>query len=269
MKGTKVYILDLGYMLADINCIVPGTNVASASEPERKNQLAHSTCDAILIDHPTAGKILFDLGCHPDAMKGRWPSNMMESAAYYYTPEQTLDHQLALCGTKAEDISMVALSHMHLDHAGYLFRFPHTKMIVHAAELPFAMGTVYQRLSMEGQPSYVRADLVEPVDEYTLVEGDTEIADGVTLLELPGHTPGHMGLMVETDSGTLIFCRDACVHHALYGPPAKPSGFVADWPNYKGSIEKVRRLAKEHNAMVVFGHDWEQFCSMKHAPEYY
>jgi glyoxylase-like metal-dependent hydrolase (beta-lactamase superfamily II) len=78
------------------------------------------------------------------------------------------------------------------------------------------------------------------------------------------------GLQVQLeDFGTIIFSGDACYTAVNYGPPVRPCGFVDNMGIYISSIEKVRKLAKETKAFVVFGHDKEQFQNLKHAPEYY
>ena len=79
-----------------------------------------------------------------------------------------------------------------------------------------------------------------------------------------------LGLVVETkNDGVLIFPSDAIYTRANYGPPAKLSGIVYDSLSFFESIEKVRRLAKKHNAKVMFPHDMEFFKTLKLAPECY
>ena len=102
------------------------------------------------------------------------------------------------------------------------------------------------------------------------MEEDFELAPGVELVTLPGHTPGVLGMMVHLrKSGTLIFPQDAVYTRRNYGPPARASGIVFDSVAFFESIEKVRRLAKKHDARVMFSHDMEFFDGMKRAPEWY
>lgn len=54
-------------------------------------------------------------------MSEHWPESIKEINPYYQKPEQTLEYQLGLLGLKPEDIRTVILSHMHVDHAGYLY----------------------------------------------------------------------------------------------------------------------------------------------------
>lgn len=92
----------------------------------------------------------------------------------------------------------------------------------------------------------------------------------VTLLSLPGHTPGILGVMVELEeSGVMIFPQDSVYTKENYGPPARGAGIMHDSIAYYKSIEKVRKLAQKYQAQVIFAHDMEFFQTLKKAPEYY
>lgn len=267
-KKTKIYFLDLGKMETDMNLLVANYVLGVKSNPTPNIIWSWIPISAVLIDHPD-GKILYDLGCHPDAMNG-WPDSEKDLNPFSHTPEQTLERQLALCDTKPEEIKTIILSHMHLDHAGALCMFPHTKVIVHEAEFAAAFSYAFEKLDQEGRALYLRNEITAPVDQYTLIKDDTEVCNGVKILFLPGHSVGMCGLQIDLeDFGTMLLTRDLCNTSDNYGPPIRPSGFVDNFEIYCKSIEKVRRLQRETNGFVVFGHDQKQFLSMKRAPEYY
>jgi glyoxylase-like metal-dependent hydrolase (beta-lactamase superfamily II) len=224
---------------------------------------------AVLIDHPT-GKILYDLGCHPDAMQGYWPQGLLSAFPYYYNAGQRLEEQLALTGTKPEDIKTVVLSHLHLDHAGNLHLFSHADVYVHRKDFEYGQTLVHLSPDPAKHGAYVKADLEVPVKQFHLVDKDFELAPGVEIITLPGHTPGLLGVIVHLEKdGTLIFPQDALYTRENYGPPAKASGIMYDTLAFFDSVEKVREYAKKYDARVMFSHDMEFFQTMKRAPDFY
>jgi glyoxylase-like metal-dependent hydrolase (beta-lactamase superfamily II) len=54
-----------------------------------------------------------------------------------------------------------------------------------------------------------------------------------------------------------------------YGPPATPGTLVTDLTAFYRSVEKIRKLAEETNATLVFGHDSQQLTKLRVAPESY
>lgn len=90
----------------------------------------------------------------------------------------------------------------------------------------------------------------------------------MSLIEAPGHTPDTMAMRVDLpETGTMLFASDAVYMGDSYRPPAAPTAIVNDLSAWYASVEKIRRLAEQSNATVVFGHDSEQLRSMRLAPE--
>jgi N-acyl homoserine lactone hydrolase len=84
----------------------------------------------------------------------------------------------------------------------------------------------------------------------------------------PGHTPGSMSMRVDLpETGTMIFTADAVYMGASYGPPAVPAAIVNNLEQFYSSVEKLRGIATEANATVVFGHDPDQIKELRTAPE--
>ena len=123
----KLYVLDLGKI------IMRGENPVISADHDGGEEPA-IPIHAFLLDTP-AGKILFDTGCHPQAMEGAWPAQMCTNP---YVPGEggKLLERLEQIGVKPEDISIVVASHLHLDHAGGIYLFPKAKVYVQQQELP-------------------------------------------------------------------------------------------------------------------------------------
>jgi glyoxylase-like metal-dependent hydrolase (beta-lactamase superfamily II) len=103
-----------------------------------------------------------------------------------------------------------------------------------------------------------------------LIEEDYEFAKGVEIINLPGHTPGLLGIVVHLEKeGTLIFPQDCVYTSEIYGPPIKASGLLYDNLSFLKSINKVKTLKKRFDAKVFLAHDYEFFKTIKISPNYY
>ena len=60
----------LGWLECDKNLMVARSVIATCDDRDVKVKYEKFPVWAALIEHPTEGKILFNLGCHPDGMKG-------------------------------------------------------------------------------------------------------------------------------------------------------------------------------------------------------
>jgi glyoxylase-like metal-dependent hydrolase (beta-lactamase superfamily II) len=144
-----------------------------------------------------------------------------------------------------------------------MFRDAGPRLVVNDKEREFALG-------FEGlfTGAHLKSDY-EGLD-FETVSGDTEFLPGVTLIEAPGHTPGTMALKVDlADEGPMIFTSDAIYMGDSYGPPATPAAIVNDLSQWYASVEKLRGIAEQTNANVVFGHDAEQLWSLRRSPDGY
>lgn len=264
----KLHILYSGYLEADKNTVVACSVIGTKDAPAITNQIIKLPVMAFLIDTGN-GYILYDTGNHPDAMKGHWPPTISNVYPLTQKTEERLENQLALCGVKPEDVKTVVLSHMHMDHAGNIELFPHADVYVPKADFAQAMIAVHSTPDPLKHGAYIKSEMEVPVRQYHMVEDDFELAPGVEVINLPGHTPGLLGLVVHLDSGTYILPQDSVYTSEIYGPPVKMSGLLYDSIAFTKSIEKVRRLEKKYNAKVIYAHDWEFFQTLKLAPEFY
>ena len=272
MKGEnilKLYILDTGYLVCDKNFVVGCSVVGLRSNPKIENQMIRLPVMSFLIDTGD-GYILYDTGSNPDAMNGYWQNTMQEVSPLFQTDDQILENQLAKCGVKPEEIKTVVLSHMHLDHAGNMQLFPHADVYVPEKDYKNGLAAVFMNPDREMHGGYIKGDMVRPA-KYHLVSSDDdfELAPGVEVVNLPGHTEALLGLVVHLDSQTIVLPQDAIYTAEIYGPPAKLSGFMFDSVSFQKSVEKVRRLVKKYDAKLIPAHDWEFFQTLDLAPKFY
>ena len=84
-----------------------------------------------LIEHPTAGRLLFDTGYAPRVQRAmaRWPGALYGLVTpVRLRPGEDAVNQLARRGVQADDIAEVIVSHLHADHVGGLLDFPRARL---------------------------------------------------------------------------------------------------------------------------------------------
>jgi glyoxylase-like metal-dependent hydrolase (beta-lactamase superfamily II) len=265
----KLYILNTGYLETDKNNIIGGATTGTKDKPHVTNEWIKIPVMAFLIQVDDGTYILYDTGSNPDAMNGYWQKTLQQIYPLYQTPDERLENQLKLCGVKPEEIHTVVLSHMHLDHAGNLQLFPHAEVYVPQLDFMNAQTVTHMYKDRNLHGGYVLGDLERSVKRYVLVEDDFELLPGIEVINLPGHTPGLLGLVVHLSYGVFILPQDCIYSSEIYGPPARMSGLLYDSVSFLKSIEKVRRLEKKYHAKVIFAHDEDFFKTLKKTPEYY
>ncbi|MBO0683214.1 MAG: MBL fold metallo-hydrolase, partial [Candidatus Dormibacteraeota bacterium] len=133
----KVHFLDLGRIEYDLGWALLGAGVSTPSDPNPTSPRRNVAVIATLIDHPSAGPVLFDTGIAP-AYQELWPAQIQQAfAVTRFEDENRLEGALGAAGYALHDVRAVVLSHLHLDHAGGLeaFRGTNVPIYVHADEL--------------------------------------------------------------------------------------------------------------------------------------
>lgn len=163
---------------------------------------------------------------------------------------------LALVGVAAEEVDHVILTHLHYDHAGTLDQFPKARFHVQDAEPAYATGrcmchpALRQPFNVEDIVSFVRKLYGGQVEFH---RGDTELAPGLSLHLIGGHTAGLQVVRVWTKRGWVVVASDA-TH--LYGNIEHQIPFPAVY-NVGDMLEghkRVRSLA-DSSRHIIPGHD--------------
>ena len=145
---------------------------------------------------------------------------------------------------------------MHYDHAGNLALFPKARFHVQDAEMAFTTGRAMSHAAL--RHSFALADVLEMVrltygDRVVFHAGDEELAPGIALHHIPGHTPGMQSLSVQTARGLVVLASDAAHYYESleHGTP------FATHESMLGMLEGFRRLRSlaPSEAHIVPGHD--------------
>ncbi len=278
MSGVKkLYILPVGEIENDIAWNLAGVNAASKSNPARPAQWITVPCLAYLIEHETLGWVLFDTGFRPDD-----PQKLSAYAREYFpgrvAPDSTMAAHLKRLGLKPSDIGRIVVSHMHWDHGGGLELFSGTPAgrKVMAAERDYAYGLTVTHRDADvdfGGGGYFKGHFEVPGIAFDLVspeQGDFNLADGIRVVQLEGHTPQMLGLLVDLPvSGRFLIVSDAIYMKRNFEPVPIPPGIIYDSLGFNRSVRKAAQIVSEYSARIVYPHDPDQMSSIKVAPNYY
>jgi glyoxylase-like metal-dependent hydrolase (beta-lactamase superfamily II) len=159
--------------------------------------------------------------------------------------------QLAKVGVRPQQVSLIGISHYHFDHTGQAADFPQAKLLMGKADLALLRQPAR---AARAKPLAPWIGGGAPVEE---VEGDKDVfGDGsVVMLDLPGHTPGHHGLLVKLDGvGTVLLSGDVAHFRENLESNGVPI-FNADRAHSLASLDRFRTLGRNLHATVVIQHD--------------
>jgi glyoxylase-like metal-dependent hydrolase (beta-lactamase superfamily II) len=127
---------------------------------------------------------------------------------------------LKAAGYSADDITVVALTHMHGDHIGGMMEngapaFKNARYVAGQAEYDFWTDKAREGTPAEGGHKAVLANVVPFAEKTTFVKEGDSIVSGITAVMATGHTPGHMVFHAESDGKQLVFTGDTANHYIL------------------------------------------------------
>lgn len=157
-----------------------------------------------------------------------------------------LKHALKSRGLTCDDVDMVVTTHTHADHAGALLQF---------RGLPWLLGRneLAGMAAIEGEPIVeAKKSMMGPVVELCDTDPQ-EVMPGVTSYPTPGHSPGHISLLVETDAGRVLINGDATMLRSEYTERRFSQWYApAQLEQLHASLDRVQALRPD---LVIPGHD--------------
>jgi N-acyl homoserine lactone hydrolase len=220
-----------------------------------------------LIRHPQ-GDVVVD-GGNPLAVAhdahAHW-GGLADQFAVHMTEEQHCAAQLRRLGVGPDSVGLIVQTHLHIDHTGALGHFPNATIVVHARELQAARSAGPPMVS-----GYVRADYERPGLRWRPATGELDLfGDGtIRLLETPGHSAGHMSILLELDeTGRVLLTADAADNRAQWDGREHPRALFSR-EDAARSLERLRELARENDALLVLGHDPENWSQLRRVPDRY
>jgi N-acyl homoserine lactone hydrolase len=170
-----------------------------------------------------------------------------------YGPHQTALGALAALGLAPGDIDLLILTHGHIDHVGSLPLFPRVPILMTATE------------RADPRPRYYGTSrpIAWPDTPYILIDADTPVCHGLTVIPTPGHTPGHLSALLDLPAtGPVILAADALNRAS---EPAEHFADAADPLAAQASADRLLALP----GLLIYGHEPSQWPSLRKAPDSY
>jgi N-acyl homoserine lactone hydrolase len=223
---------------------------------------------AFLVRHPSAGAILVDTGLHPSiatdgkenfgGLSNRFGKPSLE-------PGEDVPAQLRARGLDPNEIPVVVMTHLHIDHTSAISEFPNSTFVVSEPEWVEATsgsGAVmkgYRRQHIDFAFEYrtVSFDRAN-IDSYASFGRSFDLfGDGsVRLAFTPGHSPGHMSVVCRLGQSDFVIGGDAMyLHDQLLGRAALPPR-PDDAHNFRRSLQELKLFRSQFpDAVITPGHD--------------
>ena len=166
---------------------------------------------------------------------------------------------LARKRVRPEEVDTVFLSHLHSDHVGWntterdgqvVPTFPRARYMVHHADLE-----AFRRPEVQARSSVVYFErCVESLERLGLLDaiaGERNLTGEVRVLHTPGHTPGHMSVLVRSAGQTALIQGDVINHPAQVTEPGWNLHYDMDWETATRTREwLLDRVEAERTAVV-------------------
>jgi N-acyl homoserine lactone hydrolase len=239
-----------------------------------KRDLMDVPVPAFLVEHPGAGLVLIDTGFHPSvAVNPRQNLGRVVLFAFkdlQMDPGQAVSAQLRERGLSPGDIRVVILTHLHADHASAIVEFPEATFIVSKREWEaatdagrlhgyvkrqFDHGFDYRLLDFDGPDASSFSGFGRSFDLF----GDGSVRTVFT----PGHTLGHMSVVLRTKGVEVLVAGDAIYLRETLETGHLPYR-VEDEHLFRRSLREIAQYRKETpGALIIPGHDWEAWQALE------
>ncbi len=203
--------------------------------------------------------LLWDTGL-PGAIMGQ----SVESGPFRPSLRQRIGSQLERINVRPEQVTFVGISHYHFDHTGQLADFPDATLLigqgdwdaVRDSEAPPDLTTPFRRW-------------IDGGGEVQPAAGDHDVfGDGsVVMLNLPGHTPGHHGLLVRLSSGRNILLSGDQLHFLEQIGNAGVPSFNTNRADTLASTARLLAIADNLEADLIIQHEPADVAKLPAFPE--
>jgi N-acyl homoserine lactone hydrolase len=216
---------------------------------------------AYLLETNLGAKILVDGGFPPAYGQDAAAAARADGLASFgqlrdYASHHHLTAQLALTQTRIADLTAHILTHGHIDHVGALPLIT-CPLILTATE------------RADPRPCYfgtARPMTWPDLPTHQITE-TTPLCHGLTLIPTPGHTPGHLSLVLDLpETGPVILAADALNRAS---EPDEDYADAADRVTARQSGDHLLALQRARHALLIYGHDPNQWPHLRKAPQSY
>ncbi len=214
-------------------------------------------CHVLLVETGN-GLVLIDTGFGPKDCDE--PARRVGPSRYLIRPvlkrEEAAVNQIERLGFRRDDVRHIVITHLDGDHIGGISDFPEAQIHVTAAE---ALGAM--RAPSGGERFRFRPVLwahgpkiVEHTPDgekwrgFAAAKELNEVAPGIALISLPGHTRGHACVAVDAGHRWVLHCGDAFFHHGTVdGTAPMPRALAA----FESVVAFDRKIVQQNHARLA------------------
>jgi N-acyl homoserine lactone hydrolase len=217
---------------------------------------------AFVIEHPE-GLIVVDTGETASVSEPGyfpwWHPYYRYGLQEWVQPEQEIGPQMRALGLDPNDVRWVLLTHLHTDHAGGLAHFPKAEHLVSRQEYMYAKG---RRGLLRGYPSnrwpaWFNPTLVDLQAQFSGPFPNTYLLTStgdVRFVPTPGHTPGHLSVVVTAPQVTYFLAGDASYTQDLM-LTGKADGVSMDRQSAQRTLERIQEFCRRTPTVYLPSHD--------------
>lgn len=167
---------------------------------------------------------------------------------------------LEAAGCKRDSVDAVICTHLHVDHVGWNTMLENGKWVPTFPKARYLIGKKeyeFWNLDEDAEQKAIMGDSVQPILDAglaDLVEMDHRLSAEIRLTPTPGHTPGHVSVMIESKGETAMITGDMIHHPCQFGHPEWSPSFDTDQAAGASMRRSVMDKVADQQLLVIGTH---------------